>query len=99
MEQEPSTLQEAIVYFSNPANCRTFLMARRWPNGVICPRCGSTNILFLEKYNRWQCREGHASPQFTLKTGTPMEEVDIWELLDEARKVLDDVSNVSYAIG
>src|SRR6202521_4976216 len=77
MEQEPSTLQEAIVYFSNPANCRTFLMARRWPNGVICPRCGSTNILFLEKYNRWQCREGHASPQFTLKTGTPMEDSPI----------------------
>jgi transposase-like protein len=77
MEQEPSTLQEAIVYFSNPANCRTFLMARRWPNGVICPQCGSQNILFLEKYNRWQCREGHVSPQFTLKTGTPMEDSPI----------------------
>jgi transposase-like protein len=77
MEQEPNTLQEAIVYFSNPANCRTFLMARRWPNGAICPRCGSKNILFLEKYNRWQCREGHVSPQFTLKTGTPMEDSPI----------------------
>jgi hypothetical protein len=40
MEQEPVTLQEAIVYFSNPANCRTFLVARRWPNGITCPRCG-----------------------------------------------------------
>src|SRR6266853_3278431 len=77
MEQEPSTLQEAIVYFSNPANCRTFLMARRWPNGAICPRCGSTDILFLEKYNRWQCRDGHEAPQFTLKTGTPMEDSPI----------------------
>lgn len=77
MEQEPSTLQEAIVYFSNPANCRAFLMARRWPNGAICPRCGSQNILFLENYNRWQCREGHDSPQFTLKTGTPMEDSPI----------------------
>ena len=77
MEQEPSTLQEAIVYFSNPANCRTFLVARRWPNGVTCPRCGSTDILFLEEYNRWQCREGHVSPQFTLKTGTPMEDSPI----------------------
>ncbi len=77
MEQEPTTLQEAIVYFSDSANCRTFLMARRWPDGVICPRCGSKNILFLEKYNRWQCREGHGSPQFTLKTGTPMEDSPI----------------------
>src|SRR6202521_693145 len=82
MEQEPSTLQEAIVYFSNPANCRTFLMARRWPTGATCPRCGSTNILFLETYNRWQCREGPVSPQFTLKTGTVMEDspigIDKW---------------------
>jgi transposase-like protein len=77
MEQEPVTLQEAIVYFSNPANCREFLVSRRWPNGVTCPRCGSANILFLEKYNRWQCREGHGSPQFTLKTGTPMEDSPI----------------------
>jgi transposase-like protein len=82
MEKEPSTLQEAIVYFSNPANCREYLMARRWPEGVACPRCGSQNILFLEKYNRWQCRQGHGSPQFTLKTGTLMEDspigVDKW---------------------
>jgi len=77
MEQEPTTLQEAVVYFSNPVNCREFLVARRWPNGPVCPRCGSQNVLFLEKYNRWQCREKHASPQFTLKTGTPMEDSPI----------------------
>jgi transposase-like protein len=77
MEQEPITLQEAILYFSNPANCREYLVARRWPNGVTCPRCESKNILFLEKYNRWQCREGHRSPQFTLKTGTLMEDSPI----------------------
>jgi transposase-like protein len=50
------------------------LVARRWPDGVICPRCGSKNVLFLEKYNRWHCREKHDAPQFTLKTGTIMED-------------------------
>ena len=45
-------------------------VARRWPNGVTCPRCGSGNVLFMEKYNRWHCREKHDAPQFTLKTGT-----------------------------
>jgi len=77
MEQEPKTLQEAIVYFSNPVNCRTYVVARRWPNGVTCPRCGSANILFLEKYNRWECREKHDARQFTLKTGTVMEDSPI----------------------
>jgi transposase-like protein len=52
-------------------------MARRWPNGVTCPRCGSQNVLFLEKYNRWHCREKHDAPQFTLKTGTIMEDSPI----------------------
>jgi transposase-like protein len=77
MEQEPTTLQEAIVYFANPDNCREYLVARRWPKGVTCPRCESANVLFLEKYNRWHCREGHAAPQFTLKTGTVMEDSPI----------------------
>ena len=74
MGTEPITLQEAIVYFSEAANCREYLVARRWPNGVICPRCGSSNVLFLEKYNRWHCRQKHDAPQFTLKTGTIFED-------------------------
>src|ERR1035437_9799342 len=77
MAAEPNTLQEAIVYFSDPVNCREYLVARRWPNGVICPRCGSHNVLFLEKYNRWHCREKHSAPQFTLKTGSIMEDSPI----------------------
>lgn len=77
MAREPTTLQEAILYFSDPANCREYLVARRWPDGVTCPRCGSKNVLFLEKYNRWHCREKHDAPQFTLKTGTVMEDSPI----------------------
>src|SRR5208283_787972 len=71
---EPKSLQEAILYFANPVNCREYLVARRWPDGVVCPRCKSKNVLFLEKYNRWHCREKHDAPQFTLKTGTIFEE-------------------------
>jgi transposase-like protein len=74
---EPKTLQEAIVYFSNPENCRTYLVARRWPNGAVCPRCGSKDVLLLSKYNRWHCRAKHDAPQFTLKTGTIMEDSPI----------------------
>src|SRR5271154_632740 len=74
---EPKTIQEAILYFSSPANCREYLVARRWPDGVTCPRCGSADVLFLEKYNRWHCREKHPAPQFTLKTGTVMEDSPI----------------------
>jgi len=68
------TLQDAMVFFSDPVRCREYLVEQRWPDGVICPRCGSTDVLFLEKYERWHCRAKHDSPQFTLKTGTVMED-------------------------
>ena len=74
MEPVLSTLQEAIVYFSDPKNCREYVVARRWPNGVECPRCGSKNVTFLEKYNRWQCSARHDARQFTAKTGTIFED-------------------------
>jgi transposase-like protein len=74
---EPKSLQEAILYFADPVNCREYLVARRWVDGVVCPRCQSKNVLFLEKYNRWHCREKHDAPQFTLKTGTIFEDSPI----------------------
>jgi transposase-like protein len=77
MNKEPKTLQEAIVYFSNRDNCRDYLVARRWPNGVTCPRCGSEKITAQPKYNRWQCSSHHDGRQFTLKTGTIFEDSPI----------------------
>ncbi|MGH9613882.1 MAG: IS1595 family transposase [Bryobacteraceae bacterium] len=74
---EPSTLQEAVLYFADPKNCREYLVARRWPNGVECPRCGSKSVKFSEKFNRWQCASHHDKRQFTLKTGTIFEESPI----------------------
>src|ERR1035441_2371222 len=62
MEPVLTTLQDAILYFSDSANCREYVVARRWPNGVECPRCGSDNVTFLEKYNRWQCSARHEGP-------------------------------------
>lgn len=71
---EPTTLQEAVLYFADPTNCREYLVAHRWPDGVTCPRCGSKKVLFQAKYNRWQCGSKHDLRQFTAKTGTIFEE-------------------------
>ncbi|MBV9759144.1 MAG: transposase [Acidobacteriaceae bacterium] len=65
--KEPETLQEAVLYFANLDNCREYLVAHRWPDGVMCPRCGSKNVLFQKKYNRWQCGSKHDLRQFTAK--------------------------------
>ncbi len=74
MTFEPSTLQQAVIYFASPDNCREYMVAKRWPNGVECPRCGSKNVAFQPTYNRWQCNVRHDRRQFTLKTGTIYED-------------------------
>ncbi|HLW52633.1 MAG TPA: IS1595 family transposase [Candidatus Angelobacter sp.] len=83
-EKELKTLQEAMVYFSDPDRCREYFVARRWPEGVSCPNCGSVNVKFQPKHNRWQCSSHHKQRQFTCKTGTIFEEspitLDKWML-------------------
>jgi transposase-like protein len=74
---EPQTLQEAIVYFADPDNCLKYLAAKRWPNGVTCPTCGSAEVIFLANQRRWKCRTKHPLQQFSVKVGTVMEDSPI----------------------
>jgi transposase-like protein len=74
MATEPTTLQEAILYFASSDNCREYMVPRRWSDGVTCPTCGSKNVTLQAKHNRWQCAVHHDRRQFTLKTGTIMED-------------------------
>jgi transposase-like protein len=76
--QEPKTLQQAIVYFSNPDNCLMYLVERRWPDGVvICPTCGSKNVGFVASRRVWQCKTRHPKSQFSIKVGTIFEDSPI----------------------
>ena len=77
MAAEPKTLQQAIKYFASPANCREYMVVRRWSNGVICPTCGSDKVSFLENQNRWQCASKHPKRQFSAKVGTIFEDSPI----------------------
>jgi|ERR1017187_2360591 transposase-like protein len=77
MATEPTTLQEAVVYFASPYNCREYVVPRRWPDGVVCPTCGGDKVKFQPQHNRWQCSARHSRRQFTLKTGTVMEDSPI----------------------
>lgn len=75
---EPKSLQEAIVYFSNPDNCIDYLAIRRWPDGkVVCPTCGCETVKFSEKRRTWTCAKHHAKREFSIKIGTVMEDSPI----------------------
>ncbi|MEO5923580.1 MAG: IS1595 family transposase [Bryobacteraceae bacterium] len=75
MAPEPQTLQEAVIYFADTQNCYDYMVPRRWANGeVTCPTCGSKKVSFLKNQMRWQCSSAHPKRQFSLKTGTVMED-------------------------
>src|SRR5438132_8674444 len=74
--QLPKTQMEAIQYFADPQNCHDFMVSLRWPNGVICPRCGSREIGKLSIPRRvWNCKNKQCpNKQFTAKVGTIFED-------------------------
>lgn len=82
MSTEPKTLQQAIVYFSNPDNCIAYLTDRRWPDGkAVCPTCGRTDVAYVPARRIWQCKTRHPKCQFSIKVGTIFEDSAI--LLDK----------------
>lgn len=77
MATEPRTLQEAIVYFANPDNCVAYLVARRWPAGVMCPTCMRMDVAYVPARRVWQCKTRHPKSQFSVKVGTIFEDSPI----------------------
>ena len=72
---QPTTLQEAIVYFSNYANCHEAVKAIRWPDGVVrCPTCNSDHVTYLDTARVWKCYRKHPRAKFSLKIGTIFED-------------------------
>lgn len=73
---EPRTLQEAIVYFSDPDRAFEFAKKLRWPDGnVACPRCEAAKNSFIKTRRLWFCYA--CKRQFTIKVKTIMEDSPI----------------------
>lgn len=74
MDKLPTTLQDAILYFSDADRCLDYAVSRRWPNGVCCPTCGSEEVKFLPTRRLWECKNKHPRKQFSFKAGTIFED-------------------------
>ncbi len=80
----PTTLQEAIVYFSDRDRAFQYALNYRWPNGLVtCPRCGSEKHAFIKTRRIWECYG--CKKQFSLKVGTIFEDsaisLDKWMMV------------------
>lgn len=75
MENVPSTLQEAVIFFSIFENCHLFMTKLRWADGkVLCPRCGSDDVDYLPNARVFKCYQKHDRQKFSLKVGTIFED-------------------------
>ncbi len=53
----PKTFKEFDRMFPDETAARTYLTMRRWPDGVICPKCGNTKIYTLKaRPFNWLCK-------------------------------------------
>jgi transposase-like protein len=74
----PKTLQQAIQFFTDFENCRKFMIAIRWEDGVVrCPYCNSSKLTYLAKARVYRCYGDHAKQKFSLKVGTVLEDSPI----------------------
>src|SRR4051794_20367095 len=67
----------AMGTYADDAAARTFLEQARWPNGPVCPHCGSKEVTKLEgKATRpgvYKCKAKACRKQFTVTVGTIFE--------------------------
>ena len=78
MIHEPTTLIDAIRYFSDPDTCQDFIVRLRWPDGIArCPTCGRDDVRYIATRRVWECKEKHPRRQFSVKVGTIFEDSPI----------------------
>jgi transposase-like protein len=73
LDRTPTTLLEAVTYFADPDRANAYIVSRRWPNGVACPRmgCGSASVQFIKTRRLWRCKD--CNRNFSAKTASIFE--------------------------
>jgi transposase-like protein len=74
------TVSQLEALFPDDDACKAYLTAKRWPEGVHCPRCGNTEVADASHYKAfyWQCRacapDGY---RFSVTVGTVFENTNM----------------------
>ena len=63
-----------VQRFSTDEACRAFLERVRWPNGPVCPKCGSMGQAsrVTSRTGTWGGCVGTCKAQFSVTAGTPL---------------------------
>ena len=70
---EYNSLYKVLEAFPDEKACIEHLDALRWPNGVVCPLCGSSRKIYaVERNHGYKCAD--CKKQFSVRKGTIFEE-------------------------
>lgn len=69
MFQEFNSLFDMMQVFSNEEKCINHFRAVRWPDGVVCPHCGSTSVYNLSDGTH-KCKEKECAMKFSVRKDT-----------------------------
>lgn len=76
----PKTLADVDRMFPTDADAKAYLVGRRWPKGVVCPRCGNKKVWALKaRPFNWLCKSekclkaSTSGYRFSLYVGTIFE--------------------------
>lgn len=95
------TLKQLLETFPTEGSCKAFLVERRWPKGISCPRCGNKKVTALpSRPFHWACRACAPKPRypyrFSLTVGTVFENSNVplktwfevlWQMLNSKKGV------------
>jgi transposase-like protein len=93
-----------IERYHDEDNCRAYLEELRWPNGIACPRCGSTSVSRVQKPRVFDCNS--CRYQFSVTSNTIFHDthLPLWKwfatiyLMIESRKGIS-ANQVKRTIG
>ncbi|MDQ2983824.1 MAG: IS1595 family transposase [Actinomycetota bacterium] len=68
----PTSLLEAVRYFSDIDVATEFVAKLRWPDGPVCPSCGGAEYSYLTTRRLWKCK--NCKKQYSVKVGTIFED-------------------------
>lgn len=74
------TVSQLEAMFPDEDACKAYLTARRWPDGVRCPRCDNPNVYDHSSYApyHWQCRNCEPNGyRFSVLVGTVFENTNM----------------------
>jgi len=95
------TLKELMATFPGDEACKQFLLERRWPDGVKCPRCGNSKVYKIPS-RPWHwccticCKKPRQPYRFSLTVGTVFDNTKyplkiwfevLWQMLNSKKGV------------